>query len=244
MSLIQEAMRNWLDFRERKYPGRIIVLGTSQDGKSLVQIYAIMGRSPNSRNRIFVATDEDGMVATEASNPAEMKDPSLVIYTAMREDVHHGFYVVSNGHQTNTTLANLKDGLTLSEALGSWVYEPDEPNFTPRITGYHNNATGNAQLSMLRKSPWNDTAQRFVYEYENIAAGYGFAISTYLDDGEPLPSFSGEPLLLSVSGDINTVAEGLWSALDPENKVALCVKFIDRDTGKSELRIMNKYQKV
>lgn len=220
------------------YPGRGLVVGRSDDGASLVQVYWIMGRSSNSRNRRF---SKAGIrVFTEAVDAALVSDPSLIMYNAMNEA--KGVYVVSNGHQTSSMLGISREGY-MENALESWNYEPDGPNFTPRISGYCSTDTRTpvAGLAILRKSLWGESCDRAFYYYKEIAAGFGFCLTTYSSDGDPLPSFRGDPLLMPLHGTLKQVAETYWQKLDESNKVALAVKFIPVAGGESTLHIINKY---
>lgn len=233
------------------YPGRGIVIGTSEDGLYAVQVYWIMGRSDNSRNRIFAT--EGGRLFTEAADPSKMKDPALVIYNAMRE--YHRSFVVSNGDQTDTVAEELdfSADITLSDALMNRVYEPDVPNYTPRITGMctiDNDGICSAELAILRKSElaveWEsgDDCQRFYYQLGHIAPGFGFCVTTYMGDGNPLPAFTGEPYPVLLHGDIGQVIMNYWQLLNPDNRVSIAVKFIEIATGKFQIEIVNKYSRV
>jgi IMP cyclohydrolase len=241
------AMSNLSRLAGNVYPGRGIMLGTSQDGLYAVQVYWIGGRSPNSQNRVFGV--RGGRLFTEAADPTKVKDPKLIIYNAMCEG--DGAFVVSNGDQTDTAIQAFglhQIGLTLSEALCGREYEPDEPNWTPRITGLHCvNDQGKwfAELSILRKSVMEGSScERFYYEYGQIASGYGFCIHTYGGDGEPLPAFAGEPYLVSLEGNIEDIARDTWALLNEKTRVALAVKFINLKTEDSEIEIINRFTKV
>ena len=224
------------------YPGRGIVVGLDETGEYLVQVYWIMGRSPNSQNRVFGR--EGDRLFTEAADPREVKDPSLIIYNAMREyrdSMGLSLAIVSNGHQTD---AVAKEGMI---ALHKYVYEPDAPNFTPRITGCsfwrRSGGISGAELSVLRKSPWDDYCDRCSYEYDELHLGYGYCITTYSGDGNPLPSFQGEPYLLPLVGGCNFIRETFWTTLNAQNRVAVAVKFIPKH-GISQTFVINKYTKV
>ncbi|MFR8003684.1 MAG: IMP cyclohydrolase [Hydrogeniiclostridium sp.] len=219
------------------YPGRGILLGRSADGKKAVIGYFIMGRSVNSRNRVFV-TDGDGL-KTKAFDESKMVDPSLIIYNPVL--VLGDTQIVTNGDQTDTIYTFLKEGKTFEEALRTRTFEPDSPNFTPRISGIIDSKTGAYKLSVL-KSDCGDEAsvQRFFYEYAQPKAGEGHFIHTYMGDGEPLPSFEGEPQLVSIPNDIETFTNTVWESLNDENKVSLFTRFIDLETGETESRICNK----
>ena len=222
------------------YPGRGIVMGLLGDG-IFVQIYWIMGRSENSRNRIF--SKEAGRVYTAPADPAKVKDPSLIIYNAIRDDGRH--YVVSNGAQTDEVAHKLAAGGDMNWALSTWNHEPDAPNYTPRITGVCS-LTGPYlfELSILRKSLAGDATDRHLYQYEDVPEGVGYCVTTYSGDGNPLPSFEGSPYPLPLEGDIKHIADTFWNALNKENRVSLVVKAFSRDTGRSVIHIINKYEKV
>ena len=226
---------------ENPYPGRGLVLGLDESGQRLIQAYWIMGRSENSRNRVF-ATDGK-RVWTEAADPAKCKDPSLIIYNALRELT--GVYVVTNGDQTDTIVQTLVAGGTFEQALATRAYEPDAPNYTPRISGLFDVRLGApvAKLAVLRRSAFGDATDRFFWSYEQFAPGLGHCVTTYVGDGSPLPPFEGEPYLLPLTGDLGCIANTLWTALDGANKVSLCAKSIDPATLASEVVVLNKYAK-
>ena len=221
------------------YPGRGILLGRSADGKCAVIAYFIMGRSGNSRNRVFEET-EDG-IRTRAFDESKMTDPSLVIYHPVR--VAGRGTVVTNGDQTDTIADALREGRTFAAALRTREYEPDGPNYTPRISGLVS-PDGSYKLSIL-KSLDGDPACccRYFYEYEAPKAGMGHFIHTYEGDGDPLPSFEGEPRRAAITAsDAKTLADELWPALNEDNKVSLFVRYIDLSTGEAETVILNKHQ--
>ncbi len=221
------------------YPGRGIIIGKSQDGKSAVTAYFIMGRSSNSRNRIFV---EDGEgIRTQAFDPSKLEDPSLIIYAPVR--VLGNSTIVTNGDQTDTVYELMAEGKTFEESLRTREFEPDAPNFTPRISGIMNVANGEFDFSMsILKSDDGDPAacNRFTYSYSNPKAGLGRFIHTYMTDGNPLPSYEGEPTPVELTGNIDELTETIWNSLNEENKVSLFVRYIDIETGKYETRIVNK----
>ena len=225
------------ELQNNPYPGRGIVLGRSADGKSAVIAYFIMGRSENSRNRIFSIT-EDG-IRTEAYDPSKMSDPSLIIYHPVRKVGE--LTVVTNGDQTDTIMEALNEGHCYRHALNTRTFEPDGPNYTPRISGVML-PSGAYKLSILKS--FNGDPQfcnRYFYEYEGAPAGYGHFIHTYQGDGNPLPSFEGEPELVSIPANSATeLANLLWDSLNEENKVSLFVRYIDIATGKADSRIINK----
>ena len=218
-----------------------LALGRSANGKYAVAAYFIMGRSVNSRNRVFV---EDGEgIRTEAFDPSKMEDPSLIIYAPVR--VLGSKTIVSNGDQTDTIYEGLDHQFTFEQSLRSRRYEPDGPNYTPRISGVIHLKDGdfNYALSILKSGDGNpDTDHRFTFTYSPAAAGTGHFISTYIDDGNPLPSFEGEPLPVSIPDDIDSFTDTIWTSLNEDNKVSLFVRFIDVETGKYETRIVNKHK--
>lgn len=221
------------------YPGRGIVIGRSKDGMKAVTAYFIMGRSVNSRNRVFV---EDGEgIRTQAYDPSKLEDPSLIIYAPVR--VLGRNTIVTNGDQTDTIYEGMDKQLSFEESLRSKEFEPDIPNFTPRISGVMHISDGSFdfQMSILKSNNGNpDCCNRYIYSYDNPLAGEGRFIHTYMHDGNPLPSFEGEPKLVDIDGDIDTFADMIWKNLNDENKVSLFVRFINIETGKYETRIINK----
>ncbi|MCR5437363.1 MAG: IMP cyclohydrolase [Treponema sp.] len=222
------------------YPGRGIIVGKSEDGKKAVAAYWTMGRSAGSRNRVFV---EDGEgIRTQAFDPSLIAgDPSLIIYSAVK--VLPNATIVTNGDQTDTIYDGIRNGLTFEESLRSRKYEHDEPNYTPRISSYLSFEKGHYEymLSILKSDEGNpDNTLRFTYSYDNPVNGEGHYIHTYIGDGNPLPSFEGEPVKLGIQGDIDSFANDIWSSLNEENKVSLFVRFIDIETGEYETRIINK----
>jgi hypothetical protein len=245
MSAPQDAAQRNLDERIRRnsYPGRGLVLGMDEAGDHLVQAYWIMGRSANSRNRVFCA--DGGSVWTEAADPAKMQDPALIIYNAMRELT--GVYIVSNGDQTDTIFQTLAHGGTFEQALSTRNHEPDAPNYTPRISGVFDLRSGApiAKLSVIKASPFGHAASvRCYFQVDRFAPGLGHAVTTYLGDGKPLPSFEGEPFLLPLTGDAEKIADLLWAALNPENRVALAVKTIAPLSGNSRVVLRNRFAKA
>ncbi len=223
------------ELSENAYPGRGIVIGKSGDGRHMVIAYFIMGRSENSRNRVFV-TDGEG-IKTQAFDPAKLTDPSLIIYSPVR--VLDGKTIVTNGDQTDTVYDFLAQGKTFEDALRTRTFEPDEPNFTPRISGLVEG--GNYKLSILKSAGGDpSSAQRFFFEYTSPLAGQGHFIHTYRCDGNPIPSFEGEPTPVAISGDIDQFTQTVWNNLNPDNKVSLFTRFIDLSTGETATRILNK----
>ncbi|TBL68027.1 inosine monophosphate cyclohydrolase [Paenibacillus thalictri] len=234
------AESNFAQLAENPYPGRGIVIGLTPDGTRFVQVYWIMGRSENSRNRVFIQ-EENGFLRTEAKDPAKLTDPSLIIYYPVRYT--GSAHIVTNGDQTDTIYDALAAGQTFEQALTTRTYEPDAPNFTPRISGVVDLAdtTCAYKLSIL-KTNLNDPAQtmRHFFHYEHGLAGYGHFISTYAGDGNPLPSFQGEPLLVPLYDDVEQTAQAFWSRLNEDNKISLLVKTIRVDNGQTEMRVINK----
>lgn len=227
------------ELKENAYPGRGIVIGRSADGKSAVTAYFIMGRSSNSRNRIFVPESEG--IRTKAYDPSKLEDPSLIIYAPVRV---LGYYtIVTNGDQTDTIYDGMKNGLTFEQSLRCREFEPDAPNYTPRISGVMNVKAGkcNYAISILKSNNGNPEAcNRFTYSYKSPVAGEGHFIHTYMHDDNPLPSFEGEPKPVAILDDIDQFTGKIWGSLNEENKVSLFVRYIDIATGKYETRIVNK----
>ena len=221
------------------YPGRGIVIGKSADGKYAVTAYFIMGRSENSRNRVFV---EDGEgIRTQAFDPSKLSDPSLIIYAPVR--VLGNKTIVTNGDQTDTIYELMDKQQTFEQALRTREFEPDAPNYTPRISGimHIDNGTYNYAMSILKSNNGNpDACNRYTFAYENPVAGEGHFIHTYMHDGNPLPSFEGEPKLVQIPNDMKEFTDLLWNSLNEENKVSLFVRYIDIATGKYETTIVNK----
>ena len=229
------------ELQENAYPGRGIVLGRSEDGTKAVAAYFIMGRSENSRNRIFVEEGEG--IRTQAYDPSKLTDPSLIIYAPVRVLGHRT--IVTNGDQTDTVYEGMEKGLTFEQSLRSREFEPDAPNYTPRISGLMELENGGYSYSLsILKSNNGDPAccNRYTFSYENCAAGEGHFIHTYLHDGNPLPSFEGEPKLVAIPDDMEKFTNRLWNNLNPENKVSLFVRYIDIATGRYETVIKNKNQ--
>ena len=221
------------------YPGRGIVIGKSADGKYAVTAYFIMGRSENSRNRVFV---EDGEgIRTQAFDPSKLTDPHLIIYSPVR--VLGNKLIVTNGDQTDTIYELMDKQYTFEQALRTREFEDDAPNYTPRISGIlrFGEEGFNYAMSILKSANGNpDSCQRFTYSYTNPVNGEGHFIHTYMGDGSPLPSFEGEPELVGISGSIDEFTDMVWSNLSEANKVSLFVRFVDLETGRYETRIVNK----
>lgn len=227
------------ELKTNAYPGRGIVIGRSADGKKAVTAYFIMGRSENSRNRVFV---EDGQgIRTQAFDPAKLSDPSLIIYAPVR--VLGNKTIVTNGDQTDTIYEGMDKQLTFEQSLRCREFEPDAPNYTPRISGILHVEGGkfNYAMSILKSNNGSpDSCNRYTFAYENAAAGEGHFIHTYRCDGNPLPSFEGEPKLVSIPDDIDAFTSLLWESLNEDNKVSLFVRYIDIADGSYETRIVNK----
>ena len=220
------------------YPGRGIVLGRSADNKYAIAAYFIMGRSENSRNRVFTVT-EDG-IRTEAHDPSKMVDPSLIIYHPVRQV--GGQLVVTNGDQTDTIRDFLVEGKSFGQALHTREFEPDGPNYTPRISGILN-PDGSFKLSILKSADGDPSCcHRFFYTYDHPLAGEGRFIHTYMGDGNPLPSFEGEPERVVLdAASAEELAEQMWAALNSDNKVSLFVRYIDLASGEYTQVIKNKF---
>lgn len=266
-NLIARAGFNLGELEITRYPGRGIIAGLDETGEYLVQGYWIMGRSENSRNRIF-KTAPVGRLYTEIADPSKLlkkeerklppqaqeelirKRQKLTIYNAMREV--HGCYIVSNGDQTDTAADRIEtsamDALFLERMLAERIYEPDEPIFTQRITAVSwprwEDGKPHIELSVLRKSDFGDGCDRMIYHYEMLKPGFGFCITTYDDDGDPPPPFRGEPLLVPLQGGVREVAETYFDVLDPDNRVSVAVKFIGIRDKMSKIHAINKYAKV
>ncbi len=223
------------------YPGRGIVAGRSEDGRHAVTAYFIMGRSANSRNRIFVPDGEG--IRTQACDPSKMEDPGLIIYAPVR--VLGTNTIVTNGDQTDTICQGLMEGKTFGEALRKRTFEPDAPNYTPRISALLDVRGGEYEyrLSILKSADGDPSScARFTFTYENPRAGEGHYLHTYLTDGDPLPSFEGEPERVDIRGEIDAFTNLIWENLNKENKISLFVRYIDIRTGRYETRIVNQYK--
>ena len=220
------------------YPGRGIVVGKTADGKKAAFAYFIMGRSANSRNRVF--TEKDGAVFTEPFDVSKVEDPSLIIYAAIRR--YENKLIVTNGDQTDTVYNGLKDGLSFTDALAQRCFEPDPPNFTPRISAMAAFRDGDFsyQMSILKSGDEEGSfCNRFGYSYGS-KAGVGHFIHTYVCDGNPIPTFQGEPERVSIPNDIDAWTAEIWNALDENNKISLYIRFVDLATGTEENRMINR----
>ena len=227
------------ELKNNAYPGRGIVIGRTADGKKAVTAYFIMGRSENSRNRVFV---EDGCgIRTQAFDESKLVDPSLIIYAPVR--VLGNKTIVTNGDQTDTIYDLMNQQLTFEQALRTREFEPDAPNYTPRISGILkiDNGGYSYAMSILKSADGNpETCNRYTFSYKAPVAGEGRFIHTYMGDGNPLPSFEGEPKRVEISGNIDEFTDMLWTNLNEENKVSMFVRYIDIETGETETRIVNK----
>ncbi len=237
--IAKTAVENLLALANNIYPGRGIIAGLDDSGKNLIFVYWIMGRSENSRNRIFVE-DGPGILKTKAADPAKVKDPSLIIYTAIACDAENKMFVVSNGHQTEDIVRSGWETLD----SGDWAYEPDEPNYTPRISATFDKnddeLNGRAKINILKKSPASVECNSFSYNL-SLLRGFGYCVTTYFGDGDPLPSFTGDPYLLPLHGEIENIAENIWSSLNEDNRVSLAVEFINIETMETKMEIINRF---
>ena len=234
-----EMLSSEKELQENSYPGRGIIIGRSADGKKAVTAYFIMGRSENSRNRVFV---EDGEgIRTQAFDESKLTDPSLIIYAPVR--VLGNKTIVTNGDQTDTIYEGMDRQMTFEQSLRSREFEPDAPNYTPRISGIMHVEGGKFNYAMsILKSRNGDPGSccRYTFAYENAVPGEGHFIHTYMHDGNPLPSFEGEPKRIAIPDDMDAFADTLWSSLNEDNKVSLFVRYIDIATGTYESKIINK----
>ena len=231
------------ELNENAYPGRGIVIGRSADGKKAVTAYFIMGRSTNSRNRIFVEEGEG--IRTQAYDPSKLEDPSLIIYAPVR--VLGNKTIVTNGDQTDTIYEGMDKQLTFEQSLRSREFEPDAPNYTPRISGdlYVADGAFSYEMSILKSNHGDPSCCcRYLYTYDAPIAGEGHFIHTYQHDGNPLPSFEGEPEDVFIENDIDAFTAKIWNGLNGENKVSLFVRFINVADGTYKTRIVNKNEEV
>ena len=229
------------ELQGNSYPGRGIIIGKSKDGTKAVTAYFIMGRSANSRNRIFAEEGEG--IRTQAFDVSKLEDPSLIIYAPVR--VLGNKTIVTNGDQTDTIYEGMDRQLTFEQSLRCREFEPDGPNYTPRISGilHIENGKYNYAMSILKSNNGDPACcNRFTFAYENPLAGEGRFFHTYMGAGNPLPSFEGEPKLIGIPDDMNAFADTLWNSLNEDNKVSLFVRYIDIATGKYETKIVNKNQ--
>jgi IMP cyclohydrolase len=224
--------------KDNSYVGRGIVAGKSKDGKKAVAAYFIMGRSANSRNRIF--TEKNGEVFTEPFDASKVEDPSLIIYAAIRQ--YGDKLIVTNGDQTDTIYEGFEKGISFSEALTAREFEPDKPNYTPRISAaLYLGKDFSYDMSILKSADAEGTAcNRYTFSYPSMA-GLGHFVHTYVCDGNPIPTFQGEPERVKIPDDIDEFTCKLWGALNEDNKISLYVRYIDLETGKADNRLVNKY---
>ena len=230
------------ELQNNSYPGRGIIIGKSPNGKYAVTAYFIMGRSENSRNRVFV-TEGEG-IRTEAFDPSKLSDPSLIIYAPVR--VLGNKTIVTNGDQTDTIYELMDKQQTFEQALRTREFEPDAPNYTPRISGIMHVDKGsyNYAMSILKSNNGDPSScNRYTFAYENPKSGEGHFIHTYMRDGNPLPSFEGEPAPVAIEGDIDSFTSFVWENLNEDNKVSLFVRYIDIENGTYETKIVNKNQR-
>ena len=221
-----------------RYPGRGIVIGKTPDGKKAAIAYFIMGRSANSRNRVF--TEKNGEIFTEPFDASKVEDPSLIIYAAVRS--YQNKLIVTNGNQTDTIYDGLAAGKGFSEALTSREFEPDAPNLTPRISGMLTFADNDFtyEMSILKSGDAAGTfCNRYTFSY-GASAGLGHFLHTYVCDGNPIPTFQGEPERVAMDDDIDAFTTDLWNALDAENRISLYVRYTDLETGEAQSRMVNK----
>ncbi|MBE6678382.1 MAG: inosine monophosphate cyclohydrolase [Ruminococcaceae bacterium] len=224
--------------RDNSYVGRGIVIGKTPDGKKACVAYFIMGRSNNSRNRVFVENGDE--VIIHPFDASKVEDPSLIIYSPIRK--YKNYLIATNGNQTDTVYDGLVAGKSFAESLKSREFEPDAPNFTPRISGILEFANGDFsyEMSILKSADADGTAcNRYTYSYTALA-GLGHFIHTYICDGNPIPTFCGEPERVAIDNDISKFTGSLWEALNEENKISLYVRYIDLESGEIENRMINK----
>lgn len=227
------------DLKKNSYPGRGIVIGRTPDGTQAVMAYFIMGRSENSRNRIFVEEGEG--IRTQAFDPSKLTDPSLIIYAPVR--VMGNQVIVTNGDQTDTICQGMEKQQTFEQSLQCREFEPDSPNYTPRISGILHLEGGDFHyaMSILKSNQGNPhSCNRYTFAYENPVEGEGHFIHTYMEDGNPLPSFQGEPKAVRTLDNLDQFTNMIWESLNQENKISLFVRYIDIKTGAYKTRIINK----
>ena len=228
---------------ENTYPGRGVIVGRDVEG-NWIQVYWIMGRSENSRNRIFV--EEETILRTEAADPTKVDDPSLIIYNAMR--ISGKSFIVGNGVQTDSIWEGLEKGVSFFDTLQNWEYEPDAPNFTPRISACIdvNREPGFLWMSIIKKDLFHEGgSERQFFTYDFVEPGFGYAFTTYEGDGTPLPSFSRSPYLVPIPfSDVTDIADLYWSSIDENNKIAIAVRCIDSKEQKCHTHIINRYTSV
>lgn len=239
MSLATVARQNLMNLANNPYPGRGIVLGQSLNGRYWIQVYWIMGRSANSRNRIFEI--ENNAVKTKAFDEAKVEDPALILYYPAR--TYQNCHIITNGDQTDTIANHLQQGGTFESALNTRTFEPDAPNFTPRISGMIDlgDPAVAYRLAIVKATAGDPSyGQRQYFLYQTAISGIGHCLHTYAHDGQPLPSFEGEPYPVPLWDTLDEVAAGYWKLLNEENKISLLVKFIDKDTKEVQVKLLNK----
>ena len=239
MNLPDIADANLARLRANPYPGRGIVLGLDEDGAHWVQVYWVMGRSANSRNRVLEV--EGAEVATAPHDPSKVEDPSLIIYRAMSS--FHGWHVVSNGDHTDSVVQHVAAGSTFETALEGCRHEPDAPNYTPRIAGLArlNGEDTELKLAKIVRDPGDEEHSiHCFYRYAGFVNGFGACLHTYAGDGDPLPPFDGDPYAVPLAGNIDEIADAYWDVLDADNKVALAVKTIHCDSGRTAVTVRNQ----
>jgi len=240
MDIDEMVQSNMASLQRNVYPGRGIIIGESPDARHLIQVYWIMGRSENSRNRIF-KKEASGFVKTEVFDKSRATDPSLTIYYPIKH--HKNCHIVTNGSQTDTILSGLRQGEAFEQCLKETSYEPDDPHFTPRISGLVNldDDLYDYQLSIIKRIRGHgESCVRSFHNYTKGMAGKGHLITTYAGDGNPLPSFEGEPLVVKLLNEIESVAEHYWKTLNEENRISLLVKFIEVESKGATIKIINK----
>ena len=241
-----ELLNLYEQLKTNAYPGRGIVLGLAPSGKKALIAYFIMGRSANSRNRVFDPVEAIGGIRTLAADPAKLEDPSLIIYNPVRT-VGESTHIVTNGDQTDTVYDFMAGGDSFEAALRTRTFEPDGPNWTPRISGVVELAEGacSYKLSILKSADGNgESCRRYFFEYPQPVAGEGHFLHTYKCDGSPIPSFEGEPERVALPEEAEELAAKMWETLNEDNKVSLFVRAIDLATGETEDVIINKYDAV
>jgi IMP cyclohydrolase len=237
MDVQKDIFNNEKNLSGNIYPGRGIVMGMTPDADRYVQVYWIMGRSENSRNRIF---SQDGdFVRTKPFDDAKVEDPSLIIYYPVRHT--DAVHIVSNGDQTDTVFNAMKKNESAESALCTRTYEPDGPNFTPRITGIIDCSNRSFVFSILKKQNETESALRIFFRYEKLVPGIGYCIHTYFTDGNPLPSFRGEPYVVGIGDSDRETAEKFWSLLNKENRISLLVASFDLSGKDKKITIINRY---
>ncbi len=240
MILQQNIKKNIENLKNNVYPGRGIIIGMSPDSKYYIQVYWIMGRSENSRNRVF--ENDNGFIRTKAFDESKIVDPSLIIYYPIK---HYGnFHIASNGDQTDTIYDAIRNSGDFEKALNTRCFEPDSPNFTPRISGIINLKDSKYAYSLSILKSFNNTPEfciRYFFNYERAVPGVGHCIHTYAGDGSPLPSFIGEPLELELYNDIDKTVEYYWNCLNVDNRISILGKFISIEDNSFKVKILNRH---